>query len=304
MSSGSQQIVHYAPETTVGVLPAPFNRQVARFTGFTLDGAVSGTDSNEVTPNVMSAGQYKTSVEYTGELTGELSWATYDDLIAAAFRNDWVANVISLNTLRKTFSFLRGYVDAGGYHHFMGVHVTGFTITVPEEGLIEVTFTLGGQERLPVTFVLPAGTIAPANTNKIFSNVSVGDVTIDGQSMTDIACVTAFTLSIEWTVQSQKCFGKKLSAGKLMMTDVAVTGSVTLAWGDEAAGQNELKYTDTSISVSIPLEDEEGNKYTIAVPEATITGELPQGARGDLLQYNLEFTARNQSPTITRAPAP
>lgn len=304
MSSGSQQIVHYAPEVTIGTTPAPFVRKVARFTSFTLDGSVSGTDSNEITEKVISSGQYKTSVEFSGELAGELSWATYDDLFEAAFRNSWANNVLSIGTVRKAFSFLRGYKDAGGYHIFNGVHVTGLTITVPEEGLVEVTFTLAGQGRQPVTFTVPAGTITPANTNKIFSNVGVGNVTIDGQSMTDIACVTAFSISFEWTTQSQKCFGKGLSAGKLLMTDLAVTGSVTLAWGDETAGQNELKYTDTPISLSIPLSDEDGNKYTITVPEATISGELPQGARGDLLQYTFEYTVRNQSPTLTRSAAP
>lgn len=310
MSSGSSQVVHYAPETIVGTTPTPFNRQLARFTSFSLDGEPSGTASEEIVDSPMSSGEFKTSLSISGEYVGELTYGTFDDFFAAAFRNNWVnltdpadgASLV-LGTVKKTFSFLRGYKDAGGYHIFSGVYITGLTIEVPEEGIIKVTLTLNGQDRKPVTFSVPVGTVTPATTTKQFTNVSAGDVTLDGQSLADIACVSAFTLSMEWTVESQKCFGKGLSAGKLMQTAVAVTGSATLAFGDKAAQINELKYGDTSISLKIPLTDKEGNEYTIEVPEATVMGSLPSGSRTDLLQYSLEFTARRQSPIITRKPA-
>jgi hypothetical protein len=303
MSSGAKQIVAYAPETTAGVLPEPFNRQALRFTGFSLDGAVTGTESDEITENWMSSGEYKTGIEFAGELNGQLSWQTYDDLLAAAFHNTWTADSLILGTLQKTFSFVRGYKDAGGYHIFSGVSVVGLTIDVPEEGIIGVTFTLQGRNRKPVTFTLPAGTVTAANKNKLMTNVGVGDVTIDGQPMADVACATAFSLSMEFSYNAQKCFGKGLSVGKIIENGVTITGSVTLAWGDEAAALNELKYNNSSIALKIPLSDDAGNTYTIEVPEATISGEMPSGSRGDLLQYTLNFTARTTSPKLTRKAA-
>ena len=43
MSSGSQQGLSYAAETTAGVLPVPFNRKKLRFTSVSIDGSMTGT---------------------------------------------------------------------------------------------------------------------------------------------------------------------------------------------------------------------------------------------------------------------
>lgn len=303
MSSGSQQGLAYAAETTAGVVPSPFNRKRLRFTSVTLDGAVSGTQSEEITEDLISAGEYKTSAAYQGEIAGELSFGTYDDLFAAAFHNNWVGNVLSISNVRKTLAFVREYRDAGGYHIFKGMQVTALTIEIPEEGIITVTFTLQGMGREPVTFTLPAGTVAAATTTNPITNVGVGEITIDGESMADIACVTAVTITIEFSTAAQKCLGKGLSAGKIMATGVNITGTVTLAWGDDAAGLNELKYTNSSVGIHVPVRDEDGNGYDLDIPEATLGGTLPSGSRTDLLQYSMEFTVRKQSPTLTRVTA-
>ena len=304
MSSGSQQGLSYAAEITAGVLPLPFNRKKLRFTSVSIDGSITGTQSEEIRDNLISSGEYKTSAAYQGEIAGELSFGTYDDLLAAAFHNEWAADVLSIGNVRKTLSILREYKDAGGYHIFKGMQITAMTLVVPEEGLIAITFTLQGMGRDPVTFVLPAGTVAAATTTNPMTNVGVGDIVIDGDSMTDIACVTAVSLTIEYTTAAQKCLGKGLSAGKIMATGVNISGSLTLAWGDESAGLNELKYTDTPVTFNFPMSDSKGNKYVLNVPEATISGTLPSGSRADLLQYQMEFTVRNQSPTLTRVAAP
>lgn len=302
MSSGSQQGLSYAAETTAGVLPSPFNRKKLRFTSVSIDGSVTGTQSEEIRDNLISSGEFKTSAAYQGEIAGELSYGTYDDLLAAAFHNEWAANVLSIGNVRKTLSILREYKDAGGYHIFKGMQVTAMTLEVPEEGLITITFTLQGMGRNPVTFVLPAGTVAAATTTNPMTNVGVGDIVIDGDTMTDIACVTSVSITIEYTTAAQKCLGKGLSAGKIMATGVNISGSLTLAWGEESAGLNELKYTDAPITFNFPMSDEVGNKYILNVPEATTAGTLPTGSRADLLQYQMEFTVRNQSPTLTRVP--
>ena len=304
MSSGAKQGLKISPETVAGTTPTPYNRQDLRHTSCTIDGQISGTESEEIRDILMSSGEYKTSATYGGEIAGELSYGTYDMLLAGAFHNDWVANKLTLGSLVKTFSILREYKDSGGYHNFKGMEVTALTIEVPEEGMVKVTFTLQGRGRDPVTFTLPAGTVTPATVTDLFTNVGIGDITIDGQSMQDIACITAVTLTMEFSAEAQKCLGKGLSVGKLITTGVAITGSATLAWGDEAASVNELKFTDSTIALVVPMSDSAGNQYILTVPEATVKGELPSGSRTDLLQYQLEFTARNISPTLERKAAP
>ena len=222
MSSGSQQGLSYAAETTAGVLPVPFNRKKLRFTSVSIDGSMTGTQSEEIRDNLISSGEYKTAVEYQGEISGELSYGTYDDLLAAAFHNEWAANVLSIGNVRKTLSILREYKDAGGYHIFKGMQVTGMTLDVPEEGLITITFTLQGMDRAPVTFTLPAGTVAAATTTNPMSNVGVGDIVIDGDVMTNVACVTAVSISIEFTTVAQKRLGKVYPLVRLWLPELTL----------------------------------------------------------------------------------
>ena len=309
MSAGSYQTVQVAPETVIGTTPAPFNRQLMRFTSVTVDGTMNETESSEIVDSPLSSGSFKTGVSFAGEVAGELSYGTYDQFISSVFRKEWAAatsgggEVIDLGSLKKTFSLLRGYKDSGGYHLFNGLYVTSMSLEIPEEGIVTVTFGLTGQGREPVTFTLPLGTVEPATDTDQMTNIGTEEFILDGQSMTDLACVSAFTYSMEWTTESQKCFGKGLSAGKILATSLAITGTVTMAWGDEGAATNELKYTNTAMSLQQGIKDEAGNRYIIRIPEATITGELPSGSRGDLLQYELTYTIRKQSPTITRIPA-
>lgn len=313
MSSGSQQTVHYVGESQLAVLPAPFDRNLLRFKSMNIDGTTSGTASEEILDNPLSNGEYKTKLEISGELGAELSFGTYDEFIAAIFRNYWTpvdpndvsaGQVLTLGSRRdQSFSFLRGYKDAGGYHVFRGNKVKSMGITVPKEGLIEINFNFVGQERDPVVFQMPAGNVAFPNPNKVMTNVGVGELLLDGVSVIDQACMSAFAITFEWDVQNQICLGKGLTAGKAMQTSLAVTGSVTVAWGDMAANYNEMKYTDKSIALTLPLSDEAGNTYVINVPEATIKGALPSGSRSDLIEMQIEYTVRKQSPTITRIPS-
>ena len=300
MSSGSQQALECSVETVVGTTPFPFDRKLIRMTSVSIDGEPTTTPSEEITDTMMPEGDYKTGVTYSGDINGELSVGTFDDFFAAAFHNDWLNDELTLSTVKKAFSIIRAYKDSGGYHIFRGMQVVSMTLTVPEEGIIQVSFTLQGTGRSPVTFTIPDGVIEPVNTNKLLTNVGVGSVLVDGQTLTNEACVTAFSLTIEFSVEAQKCFGLGLSVGKLISTGVNVTGQMTLAWGDEAASLNELKFTDEAVEIFIDMVDETGHGYSVTVPEATLSGALPSGSRTDILQYQVNYTARRRSPIFRR----
>lgn len=205
MSSGAKQLVQIAKETVIGTVPSPFARQTLAFTDISLNQSVEKTESASITDSRLQQSSMVTSAEYSGELSAEAQYGAYDDLMAAAAFNAWATNVLTFGgTTRQTFSVLLGYTDIANYHTFSGLHVNTFGIDIPESGLIGLTFGFMGTKRTPAA-VAPAGTITPASSNPRMSNISVGDLLVDGTSVKGTACITALLHSHLIGITQCKC---------------------------------------------------------------------------------------------------
>ena len=302
MSSGAKQLVQIAKETVIGTVPSPFARQTLAFTDISLNQSVEKTESASITDSRLQQSSMITSAEYSGELSAEAQYGAYDDLMAAAAFNAWATNVLTFGgTTRQTFSVLRGYTDIANYHTFSGLHVNTFGIDIPEAGLIGLTFGFMGTKRTTAA-VAPVGTITPASTNPRMSNISVGDLLVDGVSVKGTACITAFSFNWDNSMQVQKCLGAGLEVGAILEMSAKGTGSFTMAWSTKAAELYEKQFTNGNISLSIPITDTAGNKYVLNIPKAELTASLATGGKDDLLNTTFEYTVVDQAPTLTRTP--
>ena len=302
MSSGAKQLVQIAKETVIGTVPSPFARQTLAFTDISLNQSVEKTESASITDNRLQQSSMITSAEYSGELSAEAQYGAYDDLMAAAAFNAWATNVLTFGgTTRQTFSALRGYTDIANYHTFSGLHVNTFGIDIPEAGLIGLTFGFMGTKRTTAA-VAPVGTITPASANPRMSNISVGDLLVDGASVKGTACITAFSFNWDNSMQVRKCLGAGLEVGAILEMLAKGTGSFTMAWSTKAAELYEKQFTNGNISLSIPITDTAGNKYVLNIPKVELTAPLATGGKDDLLNTTFEYTVVDQAPTLTRTP--
>lgn len=311
MSSGAKQILELTKETVNGTTPSPFNRVRFPFTEITLDGAATKEDSNSILDSRLAQKGAVTSVEYSGDLNSEWRFGVFDDLIAAAAFNDWQTDtpIVDQDTLtfggttRQSFSILRGYTDINNYHTFRGVHVNTVNISIPEQGLVTIGFGLMGKGRT-VASSLPAGTVTTPTLTPTFSNVSVGDILIDGVSQVGIACITAFDFTWDNTMQVQRCLGAGLDIGALIETMANGTGSFTAAWSTGAAANYEKQFTNTTIGLQVVIKDSSNNEYVLTLPKVEITASLPSGGNSDILQASFEYRVVEQAPTLVRKPTP
>ena len=311
MSSGSKQLVHISKETVNGTTPSPFARSVIPFTEITLDAAATKEDSNSILDSRLAQKGAVTGVEYAGDLNSEWRFGVFDDLIAAAAFNDWqtdtpIADQDTLTfggTTRQSFSILRGYTDINNYHTFRGVHVNTVNISIPEQGLVTIGFGLMGKGRTVASSLL-AGTVTTPTLTPTFSNVSVGDILIDGVSQVGVACITAFDFTWDNTMQVQRCLGAGLDIGALIETMANGTGSFTAAWSTGAAANYEKQFTNTTIGLQVVIKDSSNNEYVLTLPKVEITASLPSGGNSDILQASFEYRVVEQAPTLVRKPTP
>ena len=127
-------------------------------------------------------------------------------------------------SVRQTFSILRGYEDIANYHTFSGVHVNTFNLDIPEQGIVTFGFGLA-LKWVSLRMVLPAGTVVNASDNPSLSNVSVGQILLDGVSQAGTACVSAFSFAWDNSMQVQRCLGLGLEIGAIIETLANGTGS-------------------------------------------------------------------------------
>ena len=305
MSSGSRQVVQISAESINGTTPTPFDRKSVLFTEISLDATATKTESNSILDSRLAQKGAITGVEYAGDLSAEFRHSIYDELISAAAFNEWQVDTPSVGkqtlvfggTTRKSFSVVRGYADINNYHTFKGVHVNTFNISIPEDGLITTTFGLMGKGRT-VSGTLPTGTVTPATITPAMSNVSVGDILLDGVSQVGTACITAFEFTWDNTMQVQKCLGAGLGVGAIIETIANGTGSFTAAWSTGAAANYEKQFTNTLLGLKIDLVDSEANAYELTLPKIEITATLPSGGNSDILQATFEFRVVEESPIL------
>lgn len=304
MSSGARVTAHLIEEVTPGTTPSSGSWDTLRLTGNTLTPTPNTQVSDEITDSRLGQGSIIGSIDIGGELTGELSYGTFDKLLAAAFYSDWATNVLQVGSTRKTFSIAKNYEDVGVYAVFKGAHVATMALEIPADGKITVNFgfaCLDYDDRGTTSFAATKG--APTTT-PFLSNIHVGDILVDGVSLAGQACISAMTLNLDNTLQAQRCIGSAtLGPGSQIATEAAITGTLTVAWSKKAWELWQNSLTRTAIGIKFPIEDALGNKYEFELPSVELDGELPNGGKRDILQAELTFTVAKVSPKITRTPA-
>ncbi|UXV21070.1 phage tail tube protein [Pseudomonas fluorescens] len=303
MSSGAKVVSHVIKEVTPGVTPTG-TWDTLRLTGNALTPTVNTAVSDEITDSRISQGSVATSTDIGGDLTAEFSFGSFDNLLEAAFYGNWVNNVLTIGDVRHTFTIAKGYIDVGVYSLFKGAHVSTFALDIPSDGKITTTFNMACLDYADSDTPIVVSPNAPTTT-PFLSNNNVGTISIDGESLEGVACVSAMTINLDNSLQAQRCIGNtKLGPGAQIATEAAITGTITLAWSKRAWEIWKKTFTRLPISVVFPITDALGNKYTFNFPAVEVDGELPSGGKRDLIEVTLNYTVAKLSPTITRLVSP
>ncbi|SDQ68667.1 Ig-like domain (group 2) [Pseudomonas sp. UC 17F4] len=301
MSSGAKVVSHIIKEVAPGVTPTG-TWDTLRLTGNALTPTVNTQASDEITDTRLSQGSVATSIDIGGDLTAELSFGSFDQLLEAAFYGTWTGDVLSVGDTRRTFSIAKGYEDIGVYGVFKGAHVSTFALDIPSDGKITATFNMACLDYEDSETSIVVSPNAPTTT-PFLSNNNVGTILVNGQSLEGVACVSAMSVNLDNSLQTQRCLGsERLGPGAHIATEAAITGSITLAWSKRAWEIWKNTFSRAPIAVVFPITDSLGNKYTFNFPAVEVDGELPNGGKRDLIEVTLNYTVAKLSPTITRVP--
>ncbi|SPL69148.1 phage tail tube protein [Acinetobacter stercoris] len=300
MSSGAKQVTRYAVETIPGVIATAGWKTLANISN-SLDATAKTAESQTIKDSRIASGTLVTGADFAGDIDTEFAYGIQEDLLELVALNPWKNNVLTFGgTVRKSLTIERAFTDVENYQVFTGGHLNQWVLTIPEDGIVTSKFSVIGMGRKAFT-VSQAKTPAAALEATQFTNQNVGNILIDGQKKAGM-CATQLDLTIDNTMQIQKCLDFENNISAVLETVMKASGNVTLAWSKNTAELYEKQFLNEPISLSYTLKDGKGNQYELLLPRVLLSAPLPSGGAGDILNTQFTYTVDSVAPTITRIP--
>lgn len=306
MSSASSNLarLRVIKETTFGTTPTTGTSKDLRFTGESLNFAIQTETSAEIRADRQIADLVQVGAETSGDVNIELSYGSFDDLIASALGGEWVSDVLKNGTKVDTYSLEQGFTDINQFITYKGMAVSGMSLEFAVNAILTGSFSFMGREAVRSgASVVPAA--GPQETTEVMNSaVNFKNLEVDGVAY---PCgVSSISLAVEGGLRAVQGLGN-LGACEINPGTFAITADVVVYFKD---GTIYDKYIANShFSLEWEVEDAAGNKYKFELPKVKITqssvnaGQLDEDVELTLTVQALYDTTANSSIVITRTPA-
>ncbi len=296
-------VAAFIRETTPGITPTAGAWNLLRRSSFGLKPTQNTNDNDEIAGDRMAQGVSRGTVDVGGDVGTRFRWNQHDDFLASCFGSEWVNNVLTMGNGRITFSVATFASDVGIAQIARGCQVGTFQMEIPADGDITATITFAGLDwetkgddtSYFTTPVDLAGALR-------YSFKEVTNIRLNGVDGGTGFCVDTFNIQFNNNMQTQRCIGTGSAfAGANIPTTFTPSGQITLSWSKAAWEVYKKTFTGETVPFSFTLENAEG-AYTFDFPEVQISGDWPDAGSTDIVQVQLDITAANTPPTITRVP--
>ncbi|WP_432372270.1 phage tail tube protein [Pantoea allii] len=302
MSSGAKITTAYIRETTPGTTPATGQWNLLKRTSFGVGPSQNMIDNDEIGGSRMSQGRSTGTVDVGGDVGAKFRWGQHDDFLASCFGSEWNNNVLNMGNDRIAFSVASYAEDIGVASIARGCQVGTFQLSIPNDGDITATVTfagLGFDTKSDDTSYFSSPVDGAGDLRYTFKQVTA--ISLNGVTGGDGFCVDTFNIQFDNNLQTQRCIGSgNPFAGANIPTTFTPSGSTTLSWSKDAYNAWRKSLSGETMQFGFTLENDEG-KYVFNFPAVQVDGDWPDGGNTDIVQVQLNITAADTPPTITRS---
>lgn len=304
MSRGTKVVLAYAPQTDVNTKPIAGWKILPR-TSDSLNNTVELTDSETINDSRLATAGMVTSANAEGDIEVEMIKGTYDDLIAAAAGNVWTTatNTKSLvfgGDVVTRFALEKSHKDIAQYHYWSGMRINSFSVDIPENGFIGMTFGFMGSG-YEASLAASSKTPTAAVTDMKATSLSVSDIKIDGVTTKGVSCATAFSFELNNNIERQNCLGAGLYGSAFLEMMADMSGSLTLAYSQKTQEMLNKQLTGAPVSIEVTIKFTDNSTYVLTIPKAQISGDVPSGGKDRLeaqLTYKVYADVPADAPTL------
>jgi len=286
-ATGAQTSLFYIAETVWGVTPATPTWTPICYNTCSIGIAKETIEDDCLTANRQVKGLVTGTREANGDIGSRLEYGAFDALLEAALGGTWTADVLKVGTVERSFTFEKRFnIGTDEYHRFTGEKVNTLAISIQPNANVALTFGMMGKDidSANLTTQVAGSTDNTASTNTPFNSFT-GSITEGGGGT---AIVTGLDINLANGYES--AFALMQTTGiESVAAKSRVTGTVTAYYESKALYEKFLN--DTSSSISVTLEDVDGNTLLVNLPNIKYTGGNPDVSGEGPVTVALDFTA-------------
>ena len=291
LASAIDTQIAIVPETVWGVTPTSPAFRKLRVTGESLVAGLGTVESQELRPDRNVSDVSLVSASASGALNFELSYSTFDDLIAAALFGTWSGNALKngASSNMKSFTIEKRFDLGGSYEYFRyrGMVPNTMTLTLGVDAIITGSFEFMGAREDSAGGSLPGAIYQEATSNPVlnatgnFATLSVG-----GDSQNFIA---SMDMTVNNNLRAQRAVAHLESIG-VGTGQFSVTGNMNVYFKSKEIYNKYI--ANESVALSFVLGEDGGKQYKFTIPRIKFTnGSVLAENRGADLMCNMTYQA-------------
>lgn len=296
-ATGARHNMEYVAESSYGVTPATPAMTPLRHNTTSLGLSKDSFQSQELRSDRQISDFRHGNKQVGGDIVGELSFGTYDDLLEAALGGTWATDTpiagtdqLKVGTTLGSFTVRRRFTDISQVQVFTGVQFTGVSLTVNDQITSLTLNTLG---RGMSTSDIAGATLDAASTTSPFSGLDVGSINEGGVS---IAAITEISLSLDNGLQAAFALGSPETTEPTYGRS-NLTGTVTAYFQNQTLLDKFLNETESSIDFTVT--DGAGNDLKFTIPRIKYSGGQPDVGGEGAIFLTMPFQALLDDTTST-----
>ncbi len=189
--------VRFVGESIFKTTPATPEFQALRYTGESVAYNRRNITSNEIRDDRMTSDLITVGADVSGDLNYELSYSSFDELIAAALCSNWSGNAIKNGIVAKSFTFQKHFQDLAVpiFQNFVGCRIGGMTLEFQTAQILTGKFSVMGCQATNSTSQIAGATfVQPGEGNEPMNAVSnLSGISKNSGQITAIAITNAGT---------------------------------------------------------------------------------------------------------------
>ncbi|MGN6549758.1 MAG: phage tail tube protein [Pararhizobium sp.] len=279
-ASGSGLRVAYVAETDFGTTPATPAFTMLRTTSGGLRTNKTTDTSKEIQPDRNIRDMMLNGLDVTGSYPIELSYGTFDDIMAAALFGAWNVDVLKNGTTRQSLTFEETLTigAAESYSRFTGCMVNQFSLDIQARQTVTGSVDLMGQKETLDSAAVVGATYADADTEP----VSTASANVAALTVADLAPqpkIRRVQFQVANNLRTRPVVGDLYSEafGEGMCE---VTGTIEAYFASNALYQKVLDHGSGALSFTVG--NAANKKYTFLFPKIIFgDGQVQKGGQTD-----------------------
>lgn len=284
IANGAQHSLHYVAESTYGTTPTTPTWTPVPHTGTNLALSKDGIESEKLRGDRQVEDFRHGNRSIAGDVSAELEYGAFDDLMEAALCGTWSTDVLKAGTTRRSFTFERKFGDLATpeYHRYTGCEVNTMALSVSPNSMVSVTFGLIGKDLALATTQVASSVYSADLGNSPFDSFT-GSITEGGSA---IATVTQIDLSLENGIEAMFAVGSQTTL-RPSIGKSRVTGTLTTYFESKALYEKFIN--ETASSIALTLTDVDGNDYLIEIGNVKYNSGQPDVSGEGSVTIAMEF---------------